>query len=51
VLTWVDHEQSIEPRFRMENRGVKLWWAARLNVIQSETTRDSPHIRVYLFIH
>jgi hypothetical protein len=51
VLTWVDHEQSIEPRFRMENRGVELWWAARLNVIHSETINDSLHIRIYLFIH
>jgi hypothetical protein len=51
VLTWVDHEQSIEPRFRMENSGVKLWWAARLNVIQSETIKDSLPIHTYLFIH
>ena len=33
----------------MEDRGVQLWWAARLNVIQSETIKDSPHIRIYLF--
>jgi hypothetical protein len=35
----------------MGNCGVKLWWAARLNVIQSETIKDSLYIRIYLFIH
>lgn len=34
----------------MENCGVKLWWAARLDVNQSEPNRDSFHIRIYLLV-